>query len=392
MHWNAFFVVMFLVFGGAFVGMQYGFIALTDACPNNSSQTNATLAPNGTATGPLAVDTFSCTVGWVGVFLSVVTFGSFALPMKSPPVLQSTDVGPMGFQIYMSMTIVLTSFLVLITQPWSFTWFGTASAALWVPTSLLSLVAVKFIGISVGQSIWAGVTVIVSFIWGVALFGETPASIGLSILGLLLILAGIVGLSVCNSEPVKRIGRKRESAADEQLLLAPEKAALNDATPPPVAVNKRGVAFGLLAALGCGLTNGTMLVPATIAQRHGAAFSGQGFIVSFGIGVAIVTTTLAIVFYLVTWQRPILRPSTMALPAMTSGVLWSIGNYGSIFAAKYLGLAVGFSLTQTALLVGGIWGLTLLREIRGVGPILLWAVSALVLLAGAAVLSVFGHS
>jgi hypothetical protein len=79
----------------------------------------------------------------------VLSFGSFALPMKSPPVIASSEVGPMGFQIYMSGTIVLTSFLVLITQPWSFTWFGTASAALWVPTSLLSLVAVKHIGISV---------------------------------------------------------------------------------------------------------------------------------------------------------------------------------------------------------------------------------------------------
>ncbi len=34
-----------------------------------------------------------------------------------------------------------------------------------VPTSLLSLVAIQFIGISVGQATWAGVTVLVSFIW-----------------------------------------------------------------------------------------------------------------------------------------------------------------------------------------------------------------------------------
>jgi glucose uptake protein GlcU len=137
-----------------------------------------------------------------------------------------------------------------------------------------------------------------------------------------------------------------------------------------------------------------MLVPAKFAAKldvcHGT-FSGQGFIVSFGIGVAIVTSVIAVIFYIVTRQKPILKPSTMALPAILTGVMWSIGNYGSIFAAQYLGLAVGFSLTQTALLVGGVWGLTLLREIRGVLPIGMWFLSALILLAGSALLAVYGH-
>jgi glucose uptake protein GlcU len=383
MRWNVFFAVVALIFLGAFIGMEFGFIQLVRMCPSSGND-------------------FSCIVGWVAVVLSILTFGSFALPMKSPPVLASADVGPMGFQIYMSVSIVITSALVLITQEWSFTWLGTASAALWVPTSLLSLVAVKFIGISVGQSIWAGITVIISFIWGVALFGEHPASLGLALLGLVMILAGIVGLSVCNSEAIKRCGKKRVLTDEAEQLLAADR--IND-EPVAAPVNKRAFLFGFLAALGCGITNGTMLVPAKFAAelngnvtvvvngtatQHFVSYSGQGFIVSFGIGVAIVTTAISIIYYLVMWQRPVLRPSTMALPAMTSGVMWSIGNYGSVFAAQYLGLAVGFSLTQTALLVGGIWGLTLLREIRGVLPIALWIISALVLLGGAALLAIFG--
>jgi glucose uptake protein GlcU len=302
-------------------------------------------------------------------------------------------------------------FLSSIILERSFTWLGTASAALWVPTSLLSLVAVKHIGISVGQSIWAGVTVIVSFIWGVALFQESPSQIGLAILGLILILIGIVGLSVCNSDKVKSLGR--ETKVQEQPLLRDmSDKAIEDTGSTST---KKVFLVGLVAAIGTGLTNGSMLVPAKYAAKldtcHNAyrhllsllvffffflshhsvlKISGQGFIVSFGIGVAIVTSVLAVLFYIVTRKRPVLKPSSMALPAMVSGVMWSIGNYGSIFAAQYLGLAVGFSLTQTALLVGGIWGLTLLKEIRGFLPITIWCVSAAILLAGSAILAIYG--
>jgi hypothetical protein len=110
MNWNVFFFVLFLVFCGAFIGMEFGFLQLSAACDGsfNSSSHNGT--SNCTAGNPN--NSFSCAVGWVGVVTSVISFGSFALPMKSPPVLQSSDVGPMGFQIYMSSVIVVTSFMV----------------------------------------------------------------------------------------------------------------------------------------------------------------------------------------------------------------------------------------------------------------------------------------
>ena len=83
--------------------------------------------------------------------------------------------------------------------------------------------------------------------------------------------------------------------------------------------------------------------------------------------------------------------SQVTAAAFSTGVLWSIGNLGSIYASQYLGLAVGFSLTQTCLVVAGIWSIALLRELRGLIPIGLWGASALVVLGGAALLSFFGH-
>ncbi len=116
----------------------------------------------------------------------------------------------------------------------------------------------------------------------------------------------------------------------------------------------------------------------------------MGFIVSFGIGAMLVTSAIFVLYHLVLRKRPVFQPRKMVVPAFATGLMWSIGNFGSIFAAQYLGLAVGFALTQTCLVVAGLWGLTLLREVRGLLPIGMWAVSALVLLAGATLLSLWG--
>lgn len=76
---------------------------------------------------------------------------------------------------------------------------------------------------------------------------------------------------------------------------------------------------------------------------------------------------------------------------MTWSLPRAIGNLGSIYAAQYLGLAVGFSLTQTCLIVAGIWAITALGELRGLIPVGLWTISALVVLGGAGLLSIYGH-
>ena len=42
---------------------------------------------------------------------------------------------------------------------------------------------------------------------------------------------------------------------------------------------------------------------------------------------------------------------------LAAGCLFSSGNFFSIYATQFLGLTIGFPLTQTALLVSGLWGL-----------------------------------
>jgi glucose uptake protein GlcU len=59
----------------------------------------------------------------------------------------------------------------------------------------------------------------------------------------------------------------------------------------------------------------------------------------------------------------------------------------SIYATKDLGQAVGFSLTQCALLISGLWAIIYFKELTYRNAIIIWVLAAFVLLGGAFLLA-----
>jgi glucose uptake protein GlcU len=70
------------------------------------------------------------------------------------------------------------------------------------------------------------------------------------------------------------------------------------------------------------------------------------YLPSFGIGVAIVTPVIAFFYFLVKREMPVFHLRVALVPGLITGILWNIGNVGSIVATMYLGLTIGFPLTQ----------------------------------------------
>lgn len=62
----------------------------------------------------------------------------------------------------------------------------------------------------------------------------------------------------------------------------------------------------------------------------------------------------------------------------------------SIFATEYLGIAIGWPIVQCQLVVSNLWGIFYYGEITGQKSIMVFLGSALVLLGGVVVLSVYG--
>lgn len=151
-----------------------------------------------------------------------------------------------------------------------------------------------------------------------------------------------------------------------------------------------------LAVVACGaMWGGSILVPLHYA---GEEAQGLGFVFSFAVGAVVVTALLwafrYVYLYHVTGSPvaayqslPPFHFSVMALPGCSSGLLWSVGNMASMVSVAHLGEGVGYSMTQSAMLVSGLWAIFYLKEITSGAAIRGWLASACLTISGILLLS-----
>eukprot|EP00540_Astrosyne_radiata_P023487 CAMPEP_0116842064 /NCGR_PEP_ID=MMETSP0418-20121206/11298_1 /TAXON_ID=1158023 /ORGANISM="Astrosyne radiata, Strain 13vi08-1A" /LENGTH=369 /DNA_ID=CAMNT_0004472611 /DNA_START=317 /DNA_END=1424 /DNA_ORIENTATION=- len=144
--------------------------------------------------------------------------------------------------------------------------------------------------------------------------------------------------------------------------------------------------LGILGAFLNGTWGGLNLVPLHFAKQQG--FGGAAYLISFACGSMMVNTVLWIgYFFYFLYKRhgdvpqalyslPDWHLEQLWLPGLLAGILYSLGNFGSILSVTYLGQGVGFSLCQTQILVSGLWGIFYYKEIKGRQIITKWFLSA----------------
>ena len=93
-----------------------------------------------------------------------------------------------------------------------------------------------------------------------------------------------------------------------------------------------------------------------------------------------------------TWRSaydhmPVWHFAELTGPGLAAGVLLSVAMFGSILSITYLGQGIGNSIVQTKIMISGLWGIFWFGEIRGVGTIMKWFLSATVAVVGIIFLS-----
>mmetsp|Transcript_15396 Transcript_15396/g.32577 ORF Transcript_15396/g.32577 Transcript_15396/m.32577 type:complete len:378 (-) Transcript_15396:180-1313(-) len=353
-------------------------------------------------------------LGWFAAFVGMIGFGSFAVPIKGEAA-NSVDIDPLVMQSYKSLMCFLTSWLViLLGQEVSFTWWGLVSGLFWVPGGAFNIFAIRNAGLAISQGIVSSSIVMVSFIWGNLIFHEPVESQIIAYSAVWLIMAGLYGMShYSTAEPMSsqtsNVSDTEEERDEEQthdLMRKNSDSFENDSTlSQPLEITqplRRGRSIlicgktysrqnlGLLSALMCGLWGGSCLVPMHYAKGD---TNGLGYVISFSIGALVVTVFLWILRYLYQVFKlrsprrayEVLPPfhfRVMWLPGATAGSLWSLGNVGSIVAVEHLGQGVGYSASQLALLVSGMWGIFYFKEVSKPSIIGKWFLSAFVTIAG----------
>lgn len=159
-------------------------------------------------------------------------------------------------------------------------------------------------------------------------------------------------------------------------------------------VRQLGIA---MAAFG-GAWGGSVMVPLHYA---GEKAKGTDYFFSFAAGSSIVNLSMWLLLYCHNYWRtqsinaayralPPLHLKVMVVPGAISGVLLSLGYIASILSVTYLGEGIGFSITQSAILVSGLWGIFWFREITSERAIKGWMLSAIITLLGIILLG-FNH-
>ncbi len=272
-------------------------------------------------------------LGLIAALISAIGWGSYFVPMK-----KKGDVDIFSFQLVMCAGIFLSSIVFsLLMQKFSFVPFAFISGIVWGFGNLLSAFAVKRIGLSIAPPVWMGTGIFASFLLGILAAGESVSLI-IGLAGIAVLALGFFALS----------GIYGKGNSDF-----------------------KGILFSLLA----GIVFGSYLLPLSLF-----GFDPQDYFFPMSLGILVSGVSIF------AFSRKKLE-SKIIPSGMASGFVWNIANFSSLFAVSFLGLAIGFPLTQLALFVSVMWGLFYFREFKEKSKIKRIIIAGIIIFLGAIILS-----
>lgn len=196
-----------------------------------------------------------------------------------------------------------------------------AGGLIWALSGFFAFYATNRLGIARAMGIWSPLNVAVSFFWGILLFGELrgvawtrwliiAAAVALALVGLRFILFANIRL-------------------DE-------------------ALGKISSRMGILAALGSGVLWGSYFIPLQLAE------------VSIWISVLPMSVGILLGGIVGVWiGRDNLRlpKSSDYVRSLATGLLWGIGNYGSLKLMELIGTGKGFTIAQMCVVINALVGI-----------------------------------
>ena len=366
--------------------------------------------------------------GWLAAAVSCVSFGSFGVPIKGDAAT-SVDIDALVMQSYKTIMCFLTSWIVLLLgEPFTYTPWGIVSGAFWVPSGTAAIYAIRNAGLATSQGVWSALIVLVSFTWGVFVFGEGVRSRAGAGAGVALMMVGLWGMSYHSSpgnaprleyrgvgELVADEGGESPSSGSSGSIEIGQEAITVDESSNGVSldgfdrtaepqrnayVQFLGCAWtrrnlGLAGACFNGIWGGSIMAPMHFASEN---TSGLGYAISFAIGASLVCLSMWACRFLYHYYRtrsvvvafaalPSFHLRVMWIPGGIAGTLWSLGNICSMLSVQGLGEGVGYSVVQASMLVSGLWGIFFFKEVSGTMTIIRWFLFALFTITGILLLS-----
>jgi len=338
--------------------------------------------------GPQSTLNYDSWFGWVAALVAAINFSFTEVPAKIP---SSQRAGPVLFNGYGYigcglLNLIPIALLWLTGHQFEFQVTGFWAALDLMIVQYFARQAVWELGIGVAPACWASTAAITSFAWGTLYFGDKPWNMGFACIGLAIIIAAACSISYAFSDSQKSDGALDLSSSSVSSLSRGDTQSF----PPP------GVMFAVIA----GLCDGSMQAFFTHFQAssaQGRSFAGMmQYMGSFGIGILGLNAVILGLYFTIgpgkDKKLADLKIQQCGVPAVISGLSWAQANSCGLLAAHYLGMALAFPLTQTALVFGGIWSLYVFNELKTPKSSKIFAAAVIWTVIGALFLSVFGQT
>lgn len=383
---------------------------------------------------------------------SAIANGTFSAAQKLNRV-QKSNVDPLIFNYYVVLGIFLSSWVAVAFFPLvdggvelQFDMFGVLAGFILVIATALTFIAIPLVGLVLSHGLLAASAITTSFLWGwlgPAPLGSPTTSLPISIVAVVLLVIAVVAIVYAEEIPdavlnlLRRCGARThldQSAAQlvndgapraagdlergepehgsnpnpkdidavaspprspttcESFHLEPKASDCSMPTNPNPSSGASGITyiFGIVVSLLIGVFGGSVLVPAKFSE------GGFNFVPWLGTGCLIAGTIFTGVYII--WRRTVSKveivyaPQSALVPGVLAGCLWNAGNIMQIFAMYYgdLSYAIAYPILQCSLLVTGIIGIAVYKELtRGLSIFTFFFASA-ILIVGAVLLALYG--
>jgi len=215
-------------------------------------------------------------------------------------------------------------------------WIPVIGGLIWAVSAYCAFVACKHIGIAKAFGIWAPLNIIVSFIWSLTLFGQfRDSSLLIGLLALQAVVLVIIGILMIIFSGDS--GSEQEDQAGKSVML------------------------GLLGAIGAGILWGTYYIPSAYLSRtiEGASeISPWASALPLAVGMLIGTSFMVAM----TRKAPKLENTLDYVQALSSGGLWSLGNFGMLLTVKAIGPGPGYTIASLCVVVNALWGVFYFKD------------------------------
>lgn len=275
-------------------------------------------------------------IGIVFALMCVMAWGSWLVPSQN---VKFSNEQAKAFYVALSTLISMIIVVVIRGELGDLgsgaAWVPVLGGLIWAVSAYCAFLACNHIGLAKAFGIWAPLNIITSFFWGLVLFGQfRDANLMLGMLAFGSVSVAIVGILMI----IFAGGADSEG---------------KDASKKPM--------LGLAGAIGAGVLWGTYYIPSAWLSRtaeDATEISAYASALPLAVGMLIGSTILVIL----SGKSPKLPDTGSYVRALSSGVLWAIGNTTMLLMVKAIGPGPGYTIASLCVVVNALWGVFYFKD------------------------------